>query len=84
MANSKFGIRNSHLDWFLAAINAEPAVELVGVHCHLGSTIKEVRCTCMPCLCECNGSFAALTLELMSHRLDRCCWPAAFLMPLGV
>lgn len=43
MASSKFGIRNTHLDWFLAQIKDEPLVELVGVHCHLGSTIKEVR-----------------------------------------
>ena len=42
MANSKFGIRNSHLDWFLSAIKGEPLVNLVGAHCHLGSTIKEV------------------------------------------
>jgi diaminopimelate decarboxylase len=42
LASSKFGIRNSHLDWFLDRIKAEPALELVGVHCHLGSTIKKV------------------------------------------
>jgi diaminopimelate decarboxylase len=42
MASSKFGIRNTHLDWFLESIKKEPLMELVGVHCHLGSTIKDV------------------------------------------
>jgi len=40
--NSKFGIRNNRLDKFLARIRDEPMVKLVGVHSHLGSTIKEV------------------------------------------
>lgn len=43
LASSKFGIRNSHLQWFLDAIKAEPLVELVGVHSHLGSTITKVN-----------------------------------------
>eukprot|EP00775_Hariotina_reticulata_P008763 gene8763-8942_t len=42
LANSKFGIRNSHLQWFLDAVKAEELVELVGVHSHLGSTITKV------------------------------------------
>jgi diaminopimelate decarboxylase len=42
LASSKFGIRNSHLDWFLARIKEEPFLNLVGVHSHLGSTIKKV------------------------------------------
>eukprot|EP01024_Parvocaulis_polyphysoides_P042025 TRINITY_DN3850_c0_g1_i2.p1 TRINITY_DN3850_c0_g1~~TRINITY_DN3850_c0_g1_i2.p1 ORF type:complete len:488 (-),score=57.63 TRINITY_DN3850_c0_g1_i2:82-1545(-) len=42
MANSKFGIRNSHLEWFLDFIKKDPLVELVGVHSHLGSTITKV------------------------------------------
>jgi hypothetical protein len=42
LASSKFGIRNSKLQWFLDAINAEPSLELVGAHCHLGSTITKV------------------------------------------
>lgn len=43
LASSKFGIRNSHLDWFLNRIKEEPdALKLVGVHSHLGSTIKKV------------------------------------------
>ena len=41
--NSKFGIRNERLHWFLDQIKAEPLLSLVGVHCHLGSTIKKVR-----------------------------------------
>lgn len=42
LASSKFGIRNSHLQWFLDEIKAESMLNLVGVHCHLGSTIKKV------------------------------------------
>lgn len=42
LANSKFGIRNSHLQWFLDRIKEEKLLSLVGVHCHLGSTIKNV------------------------------------------
>ncbi|KAK9794634.1 hypothetical protein WJX73_003820 [Symbiochloris irregularis] len=44
LANSKFGIRNSHLDWFLKEIKRQPELlKLEGVHSHLGSTIKEVK-----------------------------------------
>lgn len=42
LASSKFGIRNSHLQWFLDRIREEKVLQLVGVHCHLGSTIKKV------------------------------------------
>jgi diaminopimelate decarboxylase len=30
------------VQWFLDAIKAEPNLELVGAHCHLGSTITKV------------------------------------------
>ncbi|KAL0348425.1 UNVERIFIED_CONTAM: Diaminopimelate decarboxylase 1, chloroplastic [Sesamum angustifolium] len=41
--NSKFGIRNEKLQWFLDYVKAHPKeLELVGVHCHLGSTITKV------------------------------------------
>ncbi|RYQ85883.1 hypothetical protein Ahy_B10g105507 [Arachis hypogaea] len=41
--NSKFGIRNEKLQWFLDAIKEHPnEVKLVGAHCHLGSTITKV------------------------------------------
>ena len=43
MKNSKFGIRNERLDWFLDEIRKDRLLNLVGVHCHLGSTIKKVR-----------------------------------------
>lgn len=43
LAGSKFGIRNTHLQWFLDQIKADPNLELVGAHCHLGSTITKVR-----------------------------------------
>lgn len=42
LASSKFGIRNSHLQWFLDRIREEESLSLVGVHCHLGSAIKKV------------------------------------------
>ncbi|XP_028061191.1 diaminopimelate decarboxylase 2, chloroplastic-like [Camellia sinensis] len=41
--NSKFGIRNEKLQWFLDAVKAYPnELKLVGAHCHLGSTITKV------------------------------------------
>ncbi|KAL8489752.1 hypothetical protein ACS0TY_025586 [Phlomoides rotata] len=41
--NSKFGIRNEKLQWFLDAVKSHPnELKLVGVHCHLGSTITKV------------------------------------------
>lgn len=44
LAGSKFGIRNTHLQWFLDAVRAAPGqLDLVGVHCHLGSTISKVN-----------------------------------------
>lgn len=43
MKNSKFGIRNERLSWFLNEIRKDGLLDLVGVHCHLGSTIKKVR-----------------------------------------
>ena len=44
LAGSKFGIRNTHLQWFLDQIKAAPSqLTLVGVHCHLGSTITKVN-----------------------------------------
>ena len=43
MKDSKFGIRNERLNWFLDEIRKDDQLNLVGVHCHLGSTIKKVR-----------------------------------------
>ncbi|KAJ8419920.1 hypothetical protein Cgig2_009002 [Carnegiea gigantea] len=41
--NSKFGIRNEKLQWFLDAVKAHHnELKLVGAHCHLGSTITKV------------------------------------------
>jgi hypothetical protein len=41
--NSKFGIRNEKLQWFLDAVKAHrDELKLVGAHCHLGSTITKV------------------------------------------
>ncbi|KAK7842299.1 diaminopimelate decarboxylase 2 [Quercus suber] len=41
--NSKFGIRNEKLQWFLDSVKAHPnELKLVGAHCHLGSTITKV------------------------------------------
>ncbi|URD86847.1 hypothetical protein MUK42_28000 [Musa troglodytarum] len=40
---SKFGIRNEKLQWFLDAVKKHSSeIDLVGVHCHLGSTITKV------------------------------------------
>jgi len=42
--NSKFGIRNEKLGWFLEQVkHHHDKVKLVGVHCHLGSTISKVN-----------------------------------------
>lgn len=40
---SKFGIRNDRIEYFLEVIDADKYLELVGIHCHLGSTIKNVK-----------------------------------------
>nr|XP_043606013.1 diaminopimelate decarboxylase 1, chloroplastic-like isoform X2 [Erigeron canadensis] len=41
--NSKFGIRNEKLQWFLDAVKSySDELKLVGAHCHLGSTITKV------------------------------------------
>ncbi|XP_077219592.1 diaminopimelate decarboxylase 2, chloroplastic-like [Tasmannia lanceolata] len=41
--NSKFGIRNEKLQWFLDEVKSHPnELKLVGAHCHLGSTITKV------------------------------------------
>ncbi|HHZ89774.1 TPA: diaminopimelate decarboxylase [Candidatus Poribacteria bacterium] len=41
--NSKFGIQNKELDWFLDFIKSSSLLNLVGVHCHLGSTIEQTQ-----------------------------------------
>lgn len=38
---SKFGVRRDRLEWFVKRIGESPFLELIGVHCHLGSTIDE-------------------------------------------
>lgn len=43
MASSKFGINNSKIGEYLQKIRDNSSnVELLGVHCHIGSTIKDV------------------------------------------
>ena len=39
---SKFGVDQSELASLLEAIEAEPLAELVGLHCHIGSTIDNL------------------------------------------
>jgi len=52
--NSKFGIRNEKLQWFLDAVKAHPnELKLVGAHCHLGSTITKVSQLQMLFFCVC-------------------------------
>ena len=41
--NSKFGIQNHKLDWFLNSIKSNQFLNLVGIHCHLGSTIEQTQ-----------------------------------------
>jgi diaminopimelate decarboxylase len=43
MRNSKFGIRAERVAWFLERLKCTPFLHLVGLHCHLGSTIKDVQ-----------------------------------------
>lgn len=43
MRDSKFGIRAERLPWFLEQLKRAPLMRLVGLHCHLGSTIKDVQ-----------------------------------------
>jgi len=43
MRDSKFGIRAERLPWFLQQLKRAPLLRLVGLHCHLGSTIKDVQ-----------------------------------------
>jgi diaminopimelate decarboxylase len=43
MRDSKFGIRAESLAWFLDRLKHEPRLRLVGLHCHLGSTIRDVQ-----------------------------------------
>jgi len=40
---SKFGIRNDRIEQFLEEIDSAEYLNLVGLHCHLGSTIKSVK-----------------------------------------
>jgi diaminopimelate decarboxylase len=42
MHTSKFGIRHDALEWYLERIASADRLRLVGVHCHLGSTIIDV------------------------------------------
>ncbi|CAG0923607.1 unnamed protein product, partial [Notodromas monacha] len=41
-SDSKFGVSSQHLDEVLEIINSNENLHLVGLHCHLGSTIKDV------------------------------------------
>jgi diaminopimelate decarboxylase len=40
---SKFGVRNEQIPWFLERIRSVSSLNLVGIHCHLGSTIRDVQ-----------------------------------------
>lgn len=70
--NSKFGIRNEKLDWFLHTIKSYPAdLKLVGAHCHLGSTITKV----LHALCEFFSLFGVLDFgigHLIFFALQHC------------
>ena len=59
--NSKFGIRNEKLQWFLDEVKRHPEeLLLVGAHCHLGSTITKVSVKYLQivgCIEHCNGKY---------------------------
>lgn len=40
--SSKFGVRSSQIPRFLERIRSAETLNLVGIHCHLGSTIKDI------------------------------------------
>jgi len=42
LRTSKFGIRRKNIPAIVDELRKRPALELVGIHCHLGSTIKDV------------------------------------------
>ena len=42
LRTSKFGIRRESIPAIVDELRKRPTLELVGIHCHLGSTIKEV------------------------------------------
>ena len=43
MHDSKFGVRAERVAWLLERLKRTPRLHLVGLHCHLGSTIKDVQ-----------------------------------------
>ncbi|MBN2394798.1 MAG: diaminopimelate decarboxylase [Anaerolineae bacterium] len=43
MRDSKFGIRTERVAWFLERLKRTRLLRLVGLHCHLGSTIKDIQ-----------------------------------------
>ena len=44
LKDSKFGIQNNLIPEYLKRINEmSQFVQLIGVHCHIGSTIKDVK-----------------------------------------
>ena len=40
---SKFGIQTDDLDDVVKEIKSEPLIQLIGIHCHLGSTITKIE-----------------------------------------
>lgn len=40
---SKFGIQETHLNAVVGELRSEPLIQLVGIHCHLGSTITDIE-----------------------------------------
>ncbi len=43
LKNSKFGIMNERLSWYLDKIKESEKLNLIGIHCHIGSTIQKTR-----------------------------------------
>jgi diaminopimelate decarboxylase len=43
LRTSKFGIRGERVPWFLKQLKGMPSLNLVGIHCHLGSMIDRIE-----------------------------------------
>jgi diaminopimelate decarboxylase len=43
LRNSKFGIHPERIAWFLKQLQGARSLNLLGVHCHLGSTIDKIQ-----------------------------------------
>lgn len=64
-SGSKFGVSADSLDDVLEEISSEPLLQLVGLHCHLGSTITDVSV-----FRDCTRAILALYRQLRSRGFE--------------